>query len=61
MLLDVIGEGNNDGMDEDALNFNDGYAGIMIDKIVGYADIDKVRARNKERAVFGTNKKELLK
>ena len=61
ILLDKHGEVDDDSTDETALNFNNGYAGVMIDKIVGYADIEKARARNSERAVFGTNTKELLK
>ena len=43
----------------DQLNFNNGYAGVMINKIVGYSDIKKARARNNEKAIFGTNTKAL--
>ena len=60
LLLDQM-EDLNDAINENSLNFNDGFAGVMIDKIVGYSDIEKARARNNEKAVFGTNTKTLLK
>ena len=60
LLLDEMEEGN-DGIDDTLLNFNDGYAGVIIDKIVGYSDIEKAQARSNKKAVFGTNTKTLLK
>ena len=57
-------EDENEGIDKFwkcTLNFNNGFAGLMIDKIVGYSDIEKAWAQNNEKAVFVTNTKILLK
>ena len=43
------------------LNFNHAYSSLFIDKLVGHADVEKARARNKYRANIGNNTKELLK
>ena len=43
------------------LNFNHAYSSIFIDKLVGHADVELARARNKYRAACGTNTKELIK
>ena len=43
------------------LNYNHVYSCLFIDKIVGHADVEKARARNKYRANIGSNTKELLK
>ena len=43
------------------LNFNHTYSSLFIDKLVGHADVEKVRARNKYRDNIGNNTKEFLK
>lgn len=61
MLLKENEEYNFESNDDDKLNFNNGFAGVVIDKIVGYTDIEKSRARNNENSVFRTNTMALLK
>ena len=43
------------------LNFNHAYSCLFIDKLIGHADVERARARNKYRASCGNNTKELLK
>ena len=64
LLLDEADEFDDiDGTADDPsrLNFSNGFAGVIVEKIDGYADVEKARARNNENVTFGINTKALLK
>ena len=49
LLLDKVEENDSFDEEDDVLNFNYGYAGVMIDKIVGQSDIERARRARRAR------------
>ena len=45
----------------DQLNFSEGYAASVLDKLVGHVDLENTRARNNTKSEFGKNSKSLIK
>ena len=47
--------------DASRLNFNHGFASVVVDKLVGHADLELAQSRNMTKVTIGENSKVLIK